>query len=94
MDVVTDSASALGRRMIDELLERYVAWREECSAVRLAYQCWAQSGRRERRLAYAGYLAALDREEQAARTYAGHVDRVRRWSLIERRPSGPTSALR
>ena len=32
----------------------------------------------ERRLAYAGYVAALDREEQAARTYAGHVDRIRR----------------
>ena len=78
MDIVTDSASAIDRRMIDELLERYISWREECYAVRLAYQCWAESGRRGRRLAYAGYLAALDREEQAARTYAGHVDRAQR----------------
>jgi hypothetical protein len=78
MDTVTDSTTAFGRWAIDEMLERYVSWREECSAVRMAYQQWADSGPRERGLAYAGYLAALDREERAARTYAGHVERVRR----------------
>jgi hypothetical protein len=78
MHAVTDSTNAFGRWAIGEMLERYISWREECYAVRMAYQQWAGSGRRERRLAYAGYLAALDREEQAARTYAGHVDRVRR----------------
>ena len=78
MDVATESATAFGRGMIDELLERYISWREECQAVRLAYQSWAQSGRWERRLTYAGYLAALDREEQAARIYAGHVDSAQR----------------
>jgi hypothetical protein len=31
-------------------------------------------------LAYAGYVAALDREEQAASTYADHVERVSRIS--------------
>jgi hypothetical protein len=77
MDTVTDSATAFGQWVIDEMLERYICWREECAAVRTAYQHWADSDRRERRLAYAGYLAALDREERAARTYAGHVERVR-----------------
>src|ERR1700748_1230612 len=86
MDVVTDSASAIDRRMIDELLERYISWREECYAVRLAYQCWAESGRRGRRLAYAGYLAALDREEQAARNYAGHVS----WHAAGQLPGQPS----
>jgi hypothetical protein len=46
-----------------------------------AYQQWADSDRRERRLAYAGHRAALDREERAARTYAGHVARVRRIAM-------------
>jgi hypothetical protein len=46
MDTVTDSAAAFGQWVIDEMLERYICWREEC----------------------------------AARTYAGHVERVRRFS--------------
>jgi hypothetical protein len=78
MDTVTDSTIAFARRTIDELVERYISWHQESYAVRIAYQQWASSGRGERRLAYAGYVAALDREEQAARTYAGHVDRIRR----------------
>jgi hypothetical protein len=77
MDAVSDS-TAFGRSVIDEMLERYISWREECCAVRLAYQRLADSDRRERGLAYAVYLAALDREERAARTYAGHVERARR----------------
>ena len=78
MDTVTDSTTEFGQWAIDEMLERYISWREECAAVQMAYQQWADSGRREWGLAYAGYLAALDREERAAGTYAGHVERVRR----------------
>jgi hypothetical protein len=37
MRTVTDSSTALGRWAIDELLERYVSWREECRTVRLVY---------------------------------------------------------
>jgi hypothetical protein len=78
MDTAADSTIAFARRTIDELVERYISWREESRAVRTAYQQWANSGRGDHRLAYAGYVAALDREEQAARTYAGHVGRIRR----------------
>jgi hypothetical protein len=78
MDTVTDSTVAFARWTLNELVERYISWREASCAVRVAYQQWASSGRGDHRLAYAGYLAALDREEQAARTYAGHVDRIRR----------------
>jgi hypothetical protein len=63
---------------VDQLLERYVAWREECLTVRLAYEAWTDADRGERQLAHAGYLAALDREQQAARVYAEQVDWVRR----------------
>jgi hypothetical protein len=76
MRMVTDGNTALGRWAIDELLERYVSWREECHTVWLAYQRWIDSDRGELGLAYAGYRAALDREEQAARSYADHVERV------------------
>jgi hypothetical protein len=65
-------------QLVEQLLERYVAWREECLTVWLAYERWADSDRGERKLAHAGYLAALDREQQAARVYADQVDWVRR----------------
>jgi hypothetical protein len=63
---------------VDQLLERYVAWREECLTVHLAYELWADADRGERKLAHAGYLAALDREQQAARVYAEQLDWVKR----------------
>jgi hypothetical protein len=34
-------------------------------------------GTRQRAIAYAGYLAALDRDEHAARSHANQVERVR-----------------
>jgi hypothetical protein len=77
MGTVSGSDTALGRWAVDDLLEGYVSWREECQAVRLAYQRWVNSTRAEGRLAYAGYVAALDREEHAARAYARHLERAR-----------------
>lgn len=70
-----DSDTALARWAVDELLDSYLSWREECHAVRLAYQRWVDSTRAEDSLAYAGYVAALDREERAASTCANRVER-------------------
>lgn len=81
MKTATDRDAALGRRAIDELLEGYVSWREACQAVALSYRRVIASGCGERRLVYAAYFAALDREEHAARTYADHVERVRRIAI-------------
>jgi hypothetical protein len=78
VSALSDTNSAFARSAIDELFERYVSWHEECQAVRVAYRRWADSGRGERRLSYAVYLAALDREQVAASTFADHVERVRR----------------
>jgi hypothetical protein len=75
MGTVFSSDTARGRWAVDELLEGYVSWREECDGVRLAYQRWVDATRAEGRLAYAGYVAALDREERAARAYANHIER-------------------
>jgi hypothetical protein len=75
MGTVFDSDTAVFRWAIDELLESYVSWREECHGVRLAYRHWVDATPAEGRLAYAGYVAALDREERAAHAYADHMDR-------------------
>jgi hypothetical protein len=72
------SSTALGRWAFDEIFEWYISWRQECDAVRLAYRRWVESERGEGWLAYAGYVAALDREERAARTYADHIERFSR----------------
>jgi hypothetical protein len=78
MRTITNSETGLHRLAIDDLLEGYVSWREECQSVRLAYDRWTASERGDRRLAYAVYIEALDREEHAALAYAHHVDRVSR----------------
>jgi hypothetical protein len=78
MRTVINTDSAPGRRSIDALLELYVSWREACQAVRQAYGEWGESDHSQRTLTYAGYLAALDREEQAASAYADQIDLVNR----------------
>jgi hypothetical protein len=68
------------RSAVDDLLEGYISWREACEPVWRAYERWIGSDRDERTLAYAAYVAALDGEERAARTYARHTERVARFS--------------
>ena len=47
----------------------YLGWRNECSAVRIAYDRWRKADRDAEQFAWAAYLAALDREERAAHAY-------------------------
>jgi hypothetical protein len=76
MNTEFDSDTALGEWAADDLAQCYVSWCEACYVVRLAYRLWVDSTRSEHRLTYAAYVAALDREEQAARTYANHIERL------------------
>ncbi len=62
--------------LIDRLLEFYCAWREECAEVHAAYQRFSDASVPDRALAYAAYVAALDREDAAALMYAVQVDLV------------------
>jgi hypothetical protein len=78
MRTVINTDSGPRRRSIDALLEQYVSWREACHAVRRAYREWGESDHAQHTLTYAGYLAALDREEQAARAYADQIALVSR----------------
>ena len=61
------------RRLADALIELYVAWREECLTVELAYERWRVAAKEDCEAAFAAYTAALDREEQASDMYAGRI---------------------
>jgi hypothetical protein len=62
--------------LIDELMDRYIDWREECLAVQAAYEHWATGLEEERESAFGGYQAALDREEQASAIFAERIDSI------------------
>ena len=64
-----ETAQALHRRhdTRDLAVDAYVAWREECVAVRTAYLAWRRARAAEAALAFDAYEAALDREEVAAK---------------------------
>ena len=54
-------------------------WREHADAVAECYERWSVAPGSERRLRFAAYAAALDREEIAARAYAESLVRLARW---------------
>jgi hypothetical protein len=65
-------------RLVDQAIESYVEWREECATIEVAYRCWSSERGTERSMSFAAYTAALDREERAATVYADAVGRVKR----------------
>jgi hypothetical protein len=64
--------------LIDDLIEVYVDWREECAALTRAYDEWAAVAVADRDLAFAAYQAAVDREQQASAVYSDYLDKVQR----------------
>jgi hypothetical protein len=70
-----DSAFTRARRRkyADELIDDYVSWREACDVVAEVYESWRSADRQDRRLAFGVYVAALDREAQAATAYQAAV---------------------
>ena len=74
------------RRLIDDAWDAYADWRQESMSVVDAYGRWASSPAADAGLAFAAYVAALDREEQAERSYANLIRRVRRLVAAEGYP--------
>jgi hypothetical protein len=64
------------RQYVDDMMDDYVSWRDACVAVAVSYDNWKCSTRWDRMLAFSVYVAALDREEQAATAYQRAVARV------------------
>jgi hypothetical protein len=60
----------------DALADGYATWEKESGAVAESYRSWNCAERADRSLAYAAYLAALDREERAASAYRDLVEQV------------------
>ena len=58
------------RRLRDEIIDSYLAWREEAAAVADAYALWADATADDKAARFAAFTAAIDREEAAARNYA------------------------
>src|SRR5438132_5220106 len=72
----TPMATLQRRRLVDEVMDAYVDWREECIAVSDAYDSWVAADATDAALAFGIYTAALDREERASDAYAGLIRRV------------------
>lgn len=68
--------SRIRPELIDDPVEMYVEWREECLALREAWERWSTGPAAEREPAFAAYRAALDREEQASAVYADRLNRI------------------
>jgi hypothetical protein len=76
MSVKARKLSLHQKQIVDDALNAYVDWREECIEVWNAYGSWASAPPKDVRRAHAAYRAALDREEAAAKVYAGLMKRV------------------
>jgi hypothetical protein len=63
-------------RLVDELVEAYIDWRETCARLNDAYRSWADDTGARGRVAFELYTAALDAEERAAAVYAELVRRA------------------
>jgi hypothetical protein len=67
---------ALQEQRTQALEDEYANWQRENEAVSDSYQSWTRAPRDEHWLAYAAYLAALDREEHAAWAYRRLVEQA------------------
>lgn len=83
---VRGMASRARSDLVDELMDAYVDWREECLALEEAYARWSSVALDERNVAFAAYTAALDREEQASSVYAKRTHLVADELASRRRP--------
>jgi hypothetical protein len=64
------------RNTLELAVDAYLAWRQECVAVRVAYLTWRRAGAVETAHAFDAYAAALYHEEVAANVYAELIRRV------------------
>jgi hypothetical protein len=61
------------RTAVDQAMDAYLDWREECIAVSESYRRWAAAEGADAALAFSAHAAALDREQRASEVYAGLI---------------------
>ena len=81
----------IDKRLVDEAMDAYLDWREECAAVWAASERWVGASVGDAPMAAAAYRAALDREERASDVYADLMNLV---AAASRRSSEPIGAGR
>ena len=74
--------------LIDRLIELYCEWRTSCAEVQAAYERFLRASSADRTVAFAAYMATLDREQSACELYAGQI------RLIQGRFSTPIRQAR
>ena len=62
--------------LLDALMDSYLHWRDASRAVADSYRTWRSARGPGRDVAFDEYLAALDREEQAAGGYRRAVEQT------------------
>lgn len=82
---LVDMRNAVRDKLIDEVMEAYVDWRQESADVESAYQRWSLAVSSDPTGTFVAYLAALEREEFAALVYAEVMQRTARLLARERR---------
>ena len=73
---MSNHKSAIGNRLVDDMADAYDDWHEECALVRNASAQFSIAPGADRAMAFAAYMAALDREERAAESYATFARRA------------------
>lgn len=66
-------------RVVDDMLDRFVEWREGAGSVADAYRRWSEAPARDEPWRFSAYMALVDQEESAAKSYAVVVADVDRW---------------
>lgn len=82
------------RNTVQMAVDAYVAWRQECVAVRVTYLTWRRAGAADTADAFDAYESALCREEAAADVYAELIGRVGHVAelALARQLADPTAA--
>jgi hypothetical protein len=70
--------ASASERLVDEVVERYVDWREASAAADHAYVQWSNASPSGREPSFAAYTVALDQEELAAALYRTVLERLRK----------------
>jgi hypothetical protein len=76
LDMTAITMRSHRRRLMNQAMDAYAGWRDQCSAVDLAYRHWAAARGHDAAVWYTAYSAALAREERAAERYAQVTRRV------------------
>ena len=71
-----DPGDVITTALVDDVIARYVEWREDTEIAACAYRRWAEAPRGERPSLFTTFTAALDQEEAAAAAYERSIARL------------------